>query len=310
MQRWEQRPQASDGRKGAPRRVAQRLSEVERAQILAVANSPKYRDLPPNKIVPLLADEGRYVASEASFYRVLKAARLQTHRGRMRPKARHTQPAPLTADRPNAVWSWDITYLPTLVRGAYFYLYMHIDLYSRRIMGARVYDCESSEKAASLARELIGRYQIQPGTLHLHSDNGAPMRGATMLATLQNLGVMPSFSRPGVSDDNPYSESLFKTAKYCPLYTGRPFKSVADAQQWVDLFVAWYNGTHLHSSIQYVTPDCRYRGEDRQTLERRLAVYREAQARRPERWTRSARSWAPPAAAVLLARRDFRKKVS
>jgi transposase InsO family protein len=274
-----------------------------------VANSPAFRDLPPPKIVPLLADQGRYVASESSFYRVLKAERLLASRGRARPKARHTKPAPLAADRPNAVWSWDITYLPSPVRGVYFYLYMHVDLYSRRIMGARVHDCESSEKAASLARELIGRYEILPGRLHLHSDNGAPMKGATMLATLQNLGVMPSFSRPGVSDDNPYSESLFKTVKYCPLYSGRPFRDVAAAQAWVDRFVAWYNGTHLHSGIQYVTPDSRYRGEDAQILERRRDVYQAARERRPGRWTRSPRSWTAPEVAVLLARKDFWKKI-
>lgn len=310
LQRWERQPQSSDGRKGAQRRVAHRLSEAERAQVLAVSTSADFCDLPPNKIVPRLADQGRYVASESTFYRVLKAQRLLTSRGRARPKARYTKPVPLTASRPNAVWSWDITYLPTLVRGSYFYLYMHVDLYSRRIMGARVHDCESSDHAARLAADLIKRYEIAPGSLHLHSDNGAAMKGSTMLVTLRDLGVLPSFSRPRVSDDNPFSEALFKTLKYCPNYPERPFRGVAEAQAWVDRFVAWYNDEHLHSAIEYVTPQSRYAGTDRQILERRRAVYREARARHPDRWQRPTRSWTPPAEAVLLARRDLWEKAS
>lgn len=310
LERWERRPQQVDGRKGAPRRVAQRLSADERLRVLSIANSSEFRDLPPNKIVPALADLGRYVASESSFYRVLKAERLLSHRSRTRPKKRHTQPAPLTASRPNMVWSWDITYLRTPVRGAYFYLYLHVDLYSRRIMGARVHDSESSDQAAALARQLIHDYAISPETLYLHSDNGASMKGSTMLATLQNLGVMPSFSRPGVSDDNPYSEALFKTLKYHASYPDKAFRSVEDAQAWVDRFVAWYNTQHLHSGIQYVTPQSRYRGEDSRILELRREVYAAAKAKHPARWTKAARTWQQEEGAVLLARKDFWKKTS
>lgn len=259
--------------------------------------------------MPALADLGRYVASESTFYRVLRAERLLTHRSRTRPKKRHTQPAPLTASRPNMVWSWDITYLKTQVRGAYFYLYLHVDLYSRRIMGARVHDSESSDQAAALARHMIHEYAIPPGSLYLHSDNGAAMKGSTMLATLQNLGVIPSFSRPGVSDDNPYSEALFKTIKYHPSYPERAFRSIDEAQKWVDDFVAWYNTQHLHSGIQYVTPQARYSRDDRRILEQRRNVYALAKARHLERWSQAARAWEQEAGAVLLARKDFWEKV-
>lgn len=278
--------------------------------MLAVANSPDFRDLSPNKIVPTLADLGRYVASESSFYRVLKSERQLAHRSRTRPKRRHTQPSPLTASRPNMVWSWDITYLKSQVRGAYYYLYLHVDLFSRRIMGAQVHNSESSDQASALARQLIHDYAVEPGTLHLHSDNGASMKGSTMLATLQNLGVMPSFSRPGVSDDNPYSESLFKTLKYNASFPERPFKSVEDAQRWVDGFVAWYNNEHLHSGIQYVTPQSRYSGKDLEILRRRREVYAAAKATNPKRWTKSARSWQQAVGTVLLARKDFWEKAS
>lgn len=308
LQRWEKQPRRGDGRKGAPRRVAQKLSAGERSQVIGIANSAAYRDLSPNKIVPALADEGRYVASESSFYRVLKAERLLAHRSRSRPKKRHTQPAPLTATRPNAVWSWDITYMRTQVRGAYFFLYLFVDLFSRRIMGARVHDCESSDQAAAMARRLIHDYAVAPATLHLHSDNGAPMKGSTMLATLQCLGVMPSFSRPGVSDDNPYSESLFKTLKYHPSFPERAFLSVEDAQQWVDGFVAWYNNEHLHSGIQYVTPQSRYCGDDQRILGQRREVYAAARAKCPGRWTKAPRAWRQEDGAVLLARKDFWEK--
>lgn len=310
LQRWEKAPGRADQRKGSRRHVSHQLSLVEQKEIIATANTAEFRDLSPNKIVPLLADKGVYIASESSFYRVLKAAKQLAHRQRSKPPERYTKPAPLTATRPNAVWSWDITYLRTEVQGIYYYLYMHVDLYSRRIMGAKVHETESSDHAAALARSLIWDYAIAPGTLYLHSDNGSPMKGSTMLVTLQNLGVMPSFSRPGVSDDNPYSESLFKTLKYHPTYPEKPFKSLEAAQTWVDTFVQWYNTQHLHSSIQYVTPQMRYDGLDKAILKQRKNVYASAQAKRPDRWRRSVRTWEQEEGAVLLARKDFWKKSS
>jgi putative transposase len=277
--------------------------------MLALANGSDFRDLPPNKIVPLLADRGIYVASESSFYRVLSAARQLAHRGRSRPNRYHTTGQPLTATKRNTVWTWDITYLRTQVQGIYYYLYLHVDLYSRRIMGARVHAEESAANAAQLLRELTHKYAVPARTLHLHSDNGAAMKGSTMLVTLQNLGVMPSFSRPGVSDDNPFSESLFKTLKYHPSYPDRPFHSVADAQAWVDRFATWYNTCHLHSALRYVTPQMRYDGHDRALLAHRSEVYAQARARNPVRWKGPTRCWEPIAGTVLLARKDFWKKI-
>lgn len=135
--------------------------------------------------------------------------------------------------------------------------------------------------------------------LVLHSDNGGPMKGSTMLATLQRLGVVPSFSRPGVSDDNPFSEALFRTMKYRPGYPGKPFASIEQARAWVTGFVGWYNNSHRHSGIRFVTPDERHSGRDVDILARRAAVYEQARRRRPERWAGSTRNWTPVGAVYL-----------
>jgi transposase InsO family protein len=144
---------------------------------------------------------------------------------------------------------------------------------------------------------LIGKVCLAEGIhqdgLVLHADNGGPMKGATMLATLQKLGVVPSFSRPSVSDDNPYSESLFRTLKYVPAYPSKPFESIETARRWVHGFVQWYNNEHRHSAIRYVTPNQRHRGADRKLLKQREAVYEAARQRNPERWSGKTRNWNP-----------------
>lgn len=216
LQRWRDNGAVkADGRKLARTRCepANKLSEHERQQVLDVANAPEFAHLPPNQIVPTLADQGRYIASESSFYRILRDARQLAHRGKARPATRQ-RPKPLQADTPNQLWSWDITYLATTIKGLFFYLYLIMDVFSRKIVGWEVYDLESADHAATVFRKTHLREGVTDDDLVLHSDNGSPMKGATMLATLQRLGVMPSFSRPSVSDDNPYSESLFKTMKY------------------------------------------------------------------------------------------------
>lgn len=269
---------------------ANKLSEDERAQILAVANSEEFASLPPTQIVPTLADRGVFVASESSFYRVLKAAAQQHHRGRAKKPSSRVATSHC-ATGPNEVWSWDITWMPAAVKGQFYYWYMVLDVFSRKIVGHEVHVAESAELAsllmrrASLAERLAGR------PLVLHSDNGSAMKGATMLATLEQLGVAPSFSRPRVSNDNAYAESLFRTCKYRPDYPAKPFESLDEARTWTQKFVRWYNHEHKHSGLKFVTPAQRHTGQDAAILARREKVYRDARNRNPERWSQGTRNW-------------------
>lgn len=292
VQRW--RRDGLEDRRPLARRPcpANALSPQERERALELLCSPKWRDLSPKQVVPRLADEGIYLASESTLYRLLRAAKLQRHRGASRP-AKPRAPRRHVARAPNQVWSWDITYLPTAVRGRFYYLYLGLDLYSRKVVAWQVHECEDAEHAAALITEACYREQVCPEQLVLHSDNGAPMKGATLLATLQALGVTASFSRPRVSNDNPYSESLFRTVKYRPWYPERPFASLAEARAWVERFVAWYNHEHRHSAIRFVTPHQRHVGEETALLDKRDAVYRAARVRHPRRWSGPTRNWTP-----------------
>jgi putative transposase len=302
LQRWAHR--SGDGRYGPKHTPANKLSPAERNRVLALATSPEFRDQSPKQIVPTLADRGSYVASESTFYRVLREEGLQHHRGRSRPP--HPRPLGPAADGPWQLAAWDITYLRSHVRGQFFYLYLVEDVWSRKILGWDVHDTESSELAAELVeriRETAGPEVDLRGWI-LHSDNGGPMKGATMLATMHRLGIVPSFSRPRVSDDNAYAESLFRTLKYCPEYPSKGFASVDAARAWVALFVAWYNDQHHHSGIGFVTPASRHAGQDVEILARRRTVYARARARQPTRWSRHARPWARPAIVTLIPETD------
>jgi putative transposase len=292
IQRWSQQGNGEDRRRGPLTAPANKLTAAEREDVLHVANSPTYRELSPQQIVPRLADEGRYVASESTFYRVLRQERQLVHRERCRP-AMHRRPREKVATGPCQVWSWDITYLRSTITGQFFYLYMILDVWSRKIMAARVFSKECGQNSALLFVEAFHRHKIDPKGLVLHSDNGSPMKGSTMLATLQRLGVVPSFSRPGVSNDNPFSESLFRTLKYRPEYPSRPFVSEFQAQRWVDAFVHWYNTEHQHSKIRFVTPDDRHSGREVAKLNKRKEVYELARQKTPHRWTGTTRNWDP-----------------
>lgn len=293
LQRWQRDQSRSDQRPVRVQTPKNQLSESERQSLLAVANSDEFGHLAPSQIVPRLADAGQYIASESTFYRVLKAHSQLQHRSAQRPRQQRNKPRALCATAPNELFSWDITYLPTLVIGAYFYLYLFMDIFSRKIVGWQIYETESSELAAEVMRDICERENIAPNQVVLHSDNGSPMKGATMLATLQSLGVMPSFSRPAVSNDNPYSESLFKTLKYRPDYPARAFENLFAARQWVGTFVHWYNHEHRHSAVRFVTPDERHAGQDTVLLAKRSEVYEAAKAKHPQRWSGSTRNWEP-----------------
>ena len=268
-----------------------KLTIIERAEVLAVANSDEFGHLPPSQIVPRLADQGCYVASESTFYRILREENQLAHRRSERPAQSRAKPRAVCSTAPNQLYSWDITYLPSAVRGQFFYLYLFMDIFSRKIVGWQVYEEESSALAGEVLRDLCHREGIQSKQLILHSDNGSPMKGATMLATLQQLGVMPSLSRPAVSNDNPYSESLFKTLKYRPHYPLKPFSNITDARYWVTELVEWYNNEHRHSAIRFVTPAQRHAGVDEKLLDQRKAVYETARARNPQRWSGTTRNW-------------------
>jgi len=179
-----------------------------------------------------------------------------------------------------------------------------VDVFSRKIVGWAVHEVENSELAATLIREAAFKEGVDPGQLVLHSDNGGPMKGATMLATLQWLGIVPSFSRPRVSNDNPYSEALFRTVKYRPEYPYKPFKSLEDARLWVDSFVGWYNDEHRHSAIRFVTPSQKHTGEEKIILRHREEVYKQARKLNPSRWTGSVRNWEPIEKVVLNPLKD------
>jgi transposase InsO family protein len=310
VQRWQEESSLrEDGRKAAAQRrtPANAFTPNERAQVLEVVNRPEFTDQSPKQIVPHLADQGEYIASESTIYRILRAEQQLAHRGKARP-ATHQRPEPLVAASPNQVWTWDITYLPSTVRGVFFYLYMIMDLYSRKIVGWEVHDQESPDHAATLIRQSYMREEVNGSTLILHSDNGSPMKGGTMLAMLQRLGVIPSFSRPSVSNDNAFSEALFRTLKYTPAYPEGPFLDIDKARTWVARFVPWFNEEHLHSSIQFVTPGQRHRGEDHELLLQRVAVYEAARASHPERWSGNLRNWEPVGPVSLNPGKSTTKK--
>lgn len=298
LQRWKKNAVGDDLRAGPKSAPKNALTPQERQQILEISNQPEHRDLSPKQIVPLLADQGRYVASESSFYRILKANEQIHHRERSRP-ALHSKPRELVATKPNQVWSWDITYLLSPVKGVFFYLHLAMDVFSRKIVGFEVHLDESAEHARELIAASCKREGVQREQVSLHQDNGAPMKCGTFLALLQELGVAASFSRPGVSDDNPFVEALFRTLKYRPEYPDGPFASLEAAREFIARFVRWYNTQHLHSDIRFVTPENRHAGKDHALLERRKLVYERARARRPERWARETRNWTPIERVVL-----------
>jgi len=298
-----------DARHGPHHVPANALTHAERCGILTIVNAAPYRDLSPHQIVPHLADAGRYIGSESTIYRILRAERLLQHRGHAKAPERRP-PRTHVATGPNQLWTWDITYLKTPVRGVFVYLYLMLDVWSRKIVGWAVHEREAAEHAAALFRGICRTAKVakvanlEPRGIVLHADNGGPMKGATMLATLERLGVLASFSRPGVSNDNAYSESLFRTMKYRPGYPRQPFADLAAAREWVAAFVHWYNTQHMHSSIRFVTPEDRHAGRDIALLAARRAVYARAQRRQPARWSGAARSWDPVHAVRLNPEQD------
>ena len=294
LERWEKENGLMDKRASAQRTPTNKLTQEERNRVLQIANSPLYQNLPPCKIIPLLADEGQYIASESTFYRILREEDQLKHR-QLSASPKHHKPKAYAACGANQVWSWDITYLPSQVQGLYFYLYLIVDIFSRKIVGWTVHAEQLSDHAADLVKQTCQDENIEHAQIVLHSDNGGPMKGVTMLIMLESLGVLPSFSRPSVSDDNPFSEALFRTLKYHPTFPlADRFNSLLDARQWCERFVTWYNQEHLHSALKFITPNQRHTGSDHLILENRQAVYERAKKAHPERWSGATRNWTLP----------------
>ena len=309
LQRWkaQQGLTTGDGRPQAVRPMpSHALSPGERARLLAVANEPRFAAVPPARIVPMLADEGIYLASESSFSRVLREHGQSVHRGRAKAPKASRPPSTHIATAACQVWCWDMTYLPAVVMGRWFYLYLILDLYSRKIVGWEVHDTDDSDHAAHLVRrtalaEGIAAMLTKPV---LHGDNGSTLKATTVLAMLNWLGVKPSYSRPRVSDDNAYAESLFRTAKYRPEFPAKGFADLDEARAWAAAFVRWYNHDHRHSGIRYVSPAQRHAGEDHSILAARHALYTRARELHPARWSGATRNWSPIGPVTLNPERD------
>jgi len=284
-----------DGRPAARRPTpAHALSAIERAAVLAQCHRACFASLPPAQIIPrLLDDEGVYLASESTFYRVLRAEGQQQRRGRAAPPSNPGPPRRHKAHAPNEVWSWDVTYLPTSVRGRFLYLYLIIDIFSRKITGFEVFDTENAANSRAVIERAVLREGVAHRPLVLHADNGSAMKGATLRARLETLGVTTSHSRPRVSNDNAFSEALFRTCKYRPGYPPEGFATLEQARHWVLAFVRWYNNEHRHSAIRYVTPSQRHDGREGAILAERDRLYRQARAHAPGRWPGATRNWDP-----------------
>ena len=297
LQRWKTKEGFKDKRKGSQKRVVRKVPEDIKEEIIEVCNSAEYRDLNPHQIVPLLLNKGRYLASESTFYRMLKVEDLLHHRSNSRVKKNRSKPPERKAIGPNQVWCWDITWLHRTILGLFYYAYVIIDIFDRSIVGWSVQENESEIHS----RELFERISAGRNICFdfLHSDNGNPMRGVSLLALLSELNVEVSFSRPRVSNDNPFIESFFKTLKYHSSYPLR-FDDIQSARLWMADFVSWYNMQHLHSSLGFVTPNQLRTGEAKTIFNKRNEVMAQAKIDYPERWgSRETKLWKAPESTVL-----------
>ena len=269
---------ASARRPSPPRK----LPQADRADILQVLHEPRFVDQAPQEIYATLLDEGRYLCSIRTMYRLLAEHNEVKERRNITRHTKYSAPE-LLATGPNQVWSWDITKLHGPVKLTYFYLYVILDIFSRRVVGWCVADCEVADLFTVLFEETVKKYAIPEGQLTLHSDRGAPMTAISTAQLLANLGVTRSLSRPYTSNDNPYSESQFKTMKYQPQFPDR-FGCIEDAEQFSREYFKWYNGEHHHSGLGLMTPDQVHYGQVDQVYAARQAVLDLAYQSHPERF--------------------------
>ena len=277
---------------------ARALSDTERHTALAHLHSERFADQAPHQVHAALMDEGIYLCSPRTMYRLLeKDGEVRERRDQLRHPA--YQKPELLATRPNQVWSWDITKLRGPVKWTYFYLYVILDLFSRYVVGWMAAPGESAELAKKLIQESLSKQGVSPGQLHIHADNGPSMTSKTLALKLADLGVTKSHSRPYVSDDNPFSESQFKTMKYRPGFPDR-FGSLEDARVHGQGFFHWYNLEHHHSGIAMLTPHMVHYGLAADVLDNRQRVLTAAFQQHPERFVRKPPQPAPLPDAVWI----------
>ena len=268
------------------------LSEAERRETLAVLNSERFRDQAPAEIYAALLDEDVYLCSERTMYRILAANAMVKERRNQAIHPPYAAPR-LAASAPNQVWSWDITKLLGPVKWTYYHLYVILDIFSRYVVGWMIADRESADLAALLVEETCRRQGIEAGQLTLHADRGSSMRSKPLACLLEDLGVGKPHSRPRVSNDNPYSESQFKTMKYHPDFPDR-FESLQEARAFGEEFIRWYNEDHHHSGLRGLTPRMVHEGKVETVLRERQKVLDRIYELHPERFVRR-----PPSVAAL-----------
>jgi putative transposase len=260
------------------------LSPTEGAAALDALHSPRFRDRAPAEVFATLLDEGVYLASERTMYRLLAAAAETGERRNQLAHPAYARPE-LLAAAPNEVWSWGITKLLGPAKWTYFYLYVILDIFSRYVVGWMVAHREAAALAERLIAETAAEQAIPPGRLTVHADRGASMTSKPVAFLLADLGIAKSHSRPHVSDDNPFSEAQFRTLKYCPEFPGR-FASIEEARAFCQSFFRWYNAEHRHSGIAMLTPEMVHFGQAQSVLARRGRVLADAYAAHPERFVR------------------------
>jgi len=261
------------------------LTEPEREAVLGVLHSERFVDVSPEETYATLLDEGTYLCSTRTMYRILAAK----HGGVRERRDQLTHPAyakpELLAERPNELWSWDVSKLKGPAKWTWFYLYVILDVFSRYVVAWTVQYRENGQIATALIEQASEQQQITPKILRLHADRGGPMRSKPVAFLLADLGVTKTHSRPYTSSDNPYSESNFKTLKYRPEFPAR-FDSIEHAREHCRQFFRWYNGEHRHSGIGLMTPAAVHHGHAQQLYDQRAVVLAEAYARNPERFVR------------------------
>lgn len=271
----------SKARRPKPRRS---LSQAEQAEVLEALHSKRFVDLAPPQVYATLLDEGQYLCSLRTMYRILNACGEVRERRNQLEHPPYAKPE-LLATRPNEVWSWDITKLRGPVKWTYFYLYVILDIFSRYAVGWMVARRESAALANRLIQDTYQKHAIEPWQLTVHADRGSSMRSKCVAMLLSDLGVTKTHTRPYTSNDNPYSESHFKTLKYRPEFPDR-FGSLEDARAFLRDFFTWYNTQHRHSGIALLTPETVHYGKTKEVVAARQQALNQAYERHPERFVR------------------------
>ncbi len=282
------------------------LSETERDRVLETLHSERFIDQAPTTVHATLLEEGKYLCSARTMYRVLESQNEVRERRVQRVHPSYARPE-LLATRPNEVWTWDVTWLKGPAKYVYYRLYVILDLFSRFTPGWMLAHEETGELASRLLRETCQRHRVQPNTLTVHADRGSVQKGKTVKQMLCDLDVAPSFSRPRVSNDNPFSESQFRTLKYGPGFPNR-FDSYDHALEYCRAFFEWYNQEHRHSGIAFLTPSDVFYGHSAEVVARRQLALDDAYLRHPERFRAGPPTAASPPSAVYLNPPEDRSK--